>query len=390
MDRSHDLTLPADTPWLKDKNAQQLCAVIAAGGHQIFFVGGCVRNAVLGEAASDIDLSTDAHPDRVMALAKAAGFKAIATGIDHGTVTVVIHGTPYEITTFRRDVETDGRRAVVAFSDDIADDARRRDFTMNALYADPQGRVVDPLGGMADALARRVRFIEDAALRIREDYLRILRFFRFCAFYGDAQQGFDPDALDAIASNLEGLAQLSAERVGAEMLKLLAAPNPSTALAVMRQTGVLGQVVMGADDTWVGPLTHVESLLDLPPDPIRRLAALGGIDVAQTLRLSKAQAKQLDILLNGLGSLQNASELGYRHGVSTAMGIIALRAAFAGQPPNSDARQLVEQGAQAKFPVKASDLLPAFQGPALGQKLKALEQDWVASVFTKTKAQLLG
>ena len=390
MDRSNDLILPAETPWLKDANAQALCAVFANAGHQIFFVGGCVRNAVLNEAASDIDLSTNAHPQQVMDLAKAAGLKAIPTGIDHGTVTVVMDGTPFEITTFRRDVETDGRRAVVAFSDNIADDARRRDFTMNALYADATGRIVDPLNGLGDTRARRIRFIENASMRIREDYLRSLRFFRFSAWYGDADLGFDPEALSAIASNLDGLASLSAERVGSEMIKLLGAPNPAPSLAVMRQTGVLQSVLMGSDDTWVAPLVHVESVLDLAPDPLRRLAALGGIDVATTLRLSKPQARALDVLRDGLGNLQSEGELGYRHGIETALGIVALRAAFAGQMPRADARLKIEHGAHSVFPIQAIDLQPAFTGPALGQRLKALKQDWIASNFAKTKAQLLG
>jgi tRNA nucleotidyltransferase/poly(A) polymerase len=390
MDRSNDLILPAETQWLQDADAQALCAVIAQAGHQIFFVGGCVRNAILGELASDIDLSTSALPQQVMDLAKAAGLKAIPTGIDHGTVTVVMNGTPFEITTFRRDVETDGRRAIVAFSDDIMDDARRRDFTMNALYADATGRVVDPLNGLPDARARRIRFIEDASLRIREDYLRSLRFFRFSAWYGDAELGFDPEALNAIASNLDGLASLSPERVGSELIKLLAAPNPSTSLAVMRQTGVLQTVLAGSDDTWVGPLVHVEGLLDLPPDPIRRLAALGGMDVAETLRLSKIQARELNILRDGIGSLQTAGELGYRHGSTTAFSIIALRAAFAGHTPNPDVFAEIEQGAHSVFPITAADLQPAFQGPELGKQLKTLKQDWIASGFVKTKAQLLG
>src|SRR5690606_28837267 len=153
-------------------------------GHRALVVGGAVRNAVLGIAPGDIDISTDARPERVQELAEAAGLRQIPTGIDHGTVTVMVDGEPFEVTTFRRDVATDGRRAVVEFSTDVADDARRRDFTMNALYLEADGSVVDPLGGLEDALARRVRFIEDSKQRIREDYLRILRFFRFNAWYG--------------------------------------------------------------------------------------------------------------------------------------------------------------------------------------------------------------
>ena len=389
MDRQNELRLPAETPWLNDPKVARVCTAIQAGGYDIFFVGGCVRNVVLGEVASDIDMSTNARPETVMKLAKDAGLKAIPTGIDHGTVTVISSGTPFEITTFRRDVETDGRRAVVAFSNDIIDDARRRDFTMNALYARPDGSIVDPLGGIQDVLDRRVRFIEDADQRIREDYLRTLRFFRFSAWYGAIDQGFDPDALNAISSNLDGLETLSAERVGMEMVKLLNATDPAVAVAVMRQTGVLNAVLQGADDTWLAPLIHVESLWDLSPDPIRRLAALGGTGVEKTLRLSKAQARLLMQYRDGIGSMAGAGELGYRLGTDVAKDIVALRCAYSGSPPVNEMLDRVVAGSAAKFPIKASDLKNMFSGPALGKRLKELEAEWIASNFTKTKEQLL-
>ena len=202
--------------WITAEATQKVCAALTDDGAQALFVGGCVRNALLGVPVSDIDISTDARPERVMTLAEQAGLKAIPTGIEHGTITVVSHGLPHEITTFRRDVETDGRRAVVAFSDKVEEDAARRDFTMNALYAQPDGTILDPLNGLPDLQARHVRFIGNAQARIREDYLRSLRFFRFHAWYGDAEAGFDTDALAAISSNLDGLAGLSRERVGAE------------------------------------------------------------------------------------------------------------------------------------------------------------------------------
>ena len=389
MDRQNELRLPAETPWLNDPKVARVCTAIEAGGYDIFFVGGCVRNAVLDEVASDIDMSTNARPEAVMKLAKDAGLKAIPTGIDHGTVTVVSSGTPYEITTFRCDVETDGRRAVVAFSDDITDDARRRDFTMNALYARPNGSIVDPLGGIQDVLDRRVRFIEDADQRIREDYLRTLRFFRFSAWYGAIDQGFDLDALNAISSNLDGLETLSAERVGMEMVKLFNATDPAVAVAVMRQTGVLNVVLQGADDAWLTPLIHVESLWDLSPDPIRRLAALGGTGVEKTLRLSKAQARLLMQYRDGIGSMAGAGELSYRLGMDVAKGIVALRCAYSGSPPLNEMLDRVVVGSAAKFPIKASDLTNMFSGPALGKRLKELEAEWIASNFTKTKEQLL-
>jgi tRNA nucleotidyltransferase/poly(A) polymerase len=389
MDRQNELRLAAETPWLNDPVVARVWTAIEAGGYDIFFVGGCVRNVLLGEVASDIDMSTNAHPDTIMKLAKNAGLQAIPTGIDHGTVTVVSSGTPFEITTFRRDIVTDGRRAVVAFSDDIIDDARRRDFTMNALYARPDGSIVDPLGGIQDVLDRRVRFIENACQRIREDYLRTLRFFRFTACYGAIDQGFDPDALNAISSNLDGLEGLSAERVGVEMVKLLNAPDPAVAIAVMRQTGALNVILHGVDDTWLAPLIHVENLLDLLPDPMRRLAALGGMGVETTLRLSKAQTRLLMQYRDGIGSVTGAGELSYRLGADVAKGIIALRCAYSGSSPVKEVVDRIGAGSEAKFPIKAIDLMDEFGGPALGKRLKELEAEWIASDFVKTKEQLL-
>ena len=189
-----------DTDWLHHPGTQALCSALEVEGFHALFVGGCVRNGLLGLPSDDIDISTDARPDRVMQIARGAGFKSVPTGIDHGTVTIIADGLPHEVTTFRRDVETDGRRAVIAFADRVEEDAMRRDFTMNALYADAKGRVIDPLGtGVADLQARRLRFIGDPHDRIREDYLRILRFFRFHAHYGDPAGGLDADGLAACA-----------------------------------------------------------------------------------------------------------------------------------------------------------------------------------------------
>jgi len=327
--------IPTTTRWLHDADAQQVCRVVQDGGHRIYFVGGCVRDALLGLPDSDVDLSTDATPEAVMALAKAAGVKAVPTGIDHGTVTLVSGGKPFEITTFRRDVETDGRRAVVAFSTDIAEDARRRDFTMNALYATPEGRVIDPLGGLPDLYARRLRFIEDAGQRIREDYLRTLRYFRFMAWYGDPEAGPEPEALDAIASNLDGLETLSAERVGQEFKKLLRAPDPAPALALMRQTGALPVLLPGSDDRWLSMLVHFEHMLGLEPDWLVRLAALGGEALADRLRLSKAEAKRLTLLQEQGFAGPPLAELAYRHGAGIARGAALLRGAMAEQMPET-------------------------------------------------------
>ena len=389
MDRPNDILIPAKAFWLTDPIAQRVCTAVQDGGHDIYFVGGCVRNALLGLPDSDIDLSTNAHPDTVIALGKAAGFKAIPTGIDHGTVTLVADGVPFEITTFRKDVETDGRRAVVAFSSNIVDDARRRDFTMNALYATPEGRVIDPLGGLPDLWARRIRFIEDPDARIREDYLRILRFFRFSAWYAEPSQGFDAEALAAIATNSSGLETLSAERVGQEMIKLLSAADPAPALAVMRQTGVLPVVLPGTDDRWLSVLVHLEAAIALAPRWETRLAILGGEDPTSRLRLSKAGAKEVAHVRDLAFSEMDLPELAYRHGATMAKQVLLLRSALSENTPETTVLETISSAAVAVFPVTSQDLIDSYQGPALGARLRILESAWIASDFTLTRDALL-
>lgn len=377
------MRLQAD--WLSHPGTIEVFDALA--DHGAWFVGGCVRNGLLGLAADDIDICTDALPTQVMQSAEAAGLKAIPTGIDHGTVTVVARGKPHEITTLRCDAETDGRHATVAFTDQLSVDAARRDFTMNALYATQDGTVLDPNGeGLADLAARRVRFIGDPNARIAEDYLRILRFFRFHAWYADPAGGMDADALAACAANTDGLAQLSAERVGAELRRLLRAPEPSPAVAAMDHAGVVAAVLPGASSKALTLLTGMEE--DLAPDPIRRLAAMGGEDVANRLRLSKAEAKQLALYRAEMGAATAAGALGYHHGARAAVDILTLRAVTFEQPVNPADVAAVRVGAQATFPIKAADL-PDLQGAALGAHLKALEQRWIDSRFILTKAQLL-
>ena len=373
--------------WLSSEATQAVFSLLADAGHAVFAVGGCVRNALLDVPVRDIDLATSALPQAVMDLAEKAGLRAVPTGIEHGTVTVISGDEPYEITTFRRDVETDGRLAVVAFSDRMEDDALRRDFTMNALYADASGMVHDPVGGLPDLEARVVRFIEDADQRIREDYLRSLRYFRFCAWYGDPANGFDADALDAIARNLDGLETLSRERVGSEVKRLLEAPDPAPAVAVMRATGVLAQVLPGAMDAGLAPLVHLED--GLAPDPIRRLAVLGGEDVSERLRLSRKEAVALERLRGALGLAPG--ELGYRLGADTGRDAVLVMAASTGQGPIPSADfEAVTHGAAQHFPVAAADLMPELSGPELGKTLKRLEQDWIDSGFQLSKENLLG
>ena len=379
-----------EAEWAKRGPAQTVCAMLADAGYQVWFVGGCVRNALIGAKVADLDITTDALPETVMALARAAGLRAIPTGIAHGTVTILAQSQPFEVTTLRRDVATDGRHATVAFTDQIADDARRRDFTMNALYAKPDGTVIDPLGGLPDLMARRIRFVGDPDARITEDYLRILRFFRFHAWYGNPSEGIDADGLAACAAHLDGLEQLSRERVGAEMRKLLAAPDPAPAMAAMRSCGALLRILPGAGTGLLTVLIHVEQVAGLEPDSVRRLAAVGGEDGARALRLSNVEAAKLARLRDGMENTQSAGALGYHFGASDALDILALRAASFEQEIDPVQAELAKNGTTQTCPVKAIDLMPALQGPAIGLALKAIETRWIASDFTLSKAALLG
>ncbi|MEP4196299.1 MAG: CCA tRNA nucleotidyltransferase [Aliishimia sp.] len=373
--------------WLNKAETQTLFDLYEAEGYQLFFVGGCVRNALLGEDVSDIDMCSNAPPDVADHFLKTAGIRVIPTGLDHGTLTVVSAGTPHEITTFRKDMATDGRRAVVAFSDNIADDARRRDFTINALYADRFGQIVDPLGGLEDIPSRRIRFIEDPHARIQEDYLRILRFFRFHGRL--SRQAPEADTLDAIARNIEGLGQLSVERVTSELLKILGLADPAFTVGIMEQVGVLQAVLPGANMKYLSLLIHFEDVLNLPPDPLARLTALGGENMVDALRLSKVQGKSVLLMHDNVGTGLSPAALGHAFGAQTALNIIALRSAIFETIPPENATSEVERGESDVFPVKASDLSEAFSGVTMGRRLKQLKAAWYRSDLKLSKAALL-
>lgn len=376
-------TLQAD--WLFDRGAQQLMNYVTQSGHEIYFVGGCVRNALIGAGVTDIDLSTSATPDEMTALAAKHGIRCIPTGIDHGTVTWVVNDTPYEITTFRKDVATDGRRATVSFSTSLKEDAERRDFTMNAIYCDANGKLIDPVGGIADLKARRVVFIGDPRKRVAEDYLRVLRFFRFHAWFGDQDAGLDPEALDACANAVEKLSSLSRERVGAEFLKLLAAPAPETALGAMDQSGVLSALVQGATTKTFFSL----SALDGPKDAITRLAAICDADGLRSLRLSKKMLREATLRRELIGDPMTLSEVAYRYGLDTALSVGFLRAAVFETCAPENLHEMVAKATEATFPLAASDIMHLAEGPALGRALRAAERHWIGNDFNVSKEELI-
>lgn len=378
---------------LADPALQRVLRALLDGGVRAWVVGGAVRDALLGKPGGDVDLATEALPGRVLEVAAGAGLKVVPTGVEHGTVTIVLDGRPFEVTTLRRDVATNGRHAVVAFGTSLEEDARRRDVTVNALYLAPDGTLLDPVDGLADLREARVRFVGDPTARIREDFLRSLRFFRLHAWHGDPEGGLDPDALDAVARNLDGLDGLSRERVGQEVLRLLAAPDPAPAVAAMRATGALARVLPGAGDGLLAPLVHVEREAGLPPDAVRRLAALGpqdgGADPVEALRLSRAQSARLSRLREAMGSLVPPRPMGYRLGLEDAEGALALRAAGENRLLRNSELEAARDGAGQIFPVTGNDLAERFSGPALGERLRALEAAWIASDFALTREELL-
>ena len=388
-------------PWLRASATLAVTAALEAeGGAGVArYVGGCVRDTLLALSSAldpaaapplDVDIATSLPPPRVVAALERAGLKAIPTGITHGTVTAVSQGRPYEITTLRRDVETDGRHARVAFTGDWAEDAARRDFRLNALYAEPDGRLHDPTGGgVADALAGRIVFVGAAGARIAEDYLRILRFFRFQAWYGKGE----PDAagLAACAALADGLAGLSAERVSKELLKLLAAPDPLPALLAMSVSGVLAHLPLQADVGGLTRLRALEQALGLEPDAILRLAALSRGDaalLAEQLRLSNTQRNRL---LAAMGPLEDAAAMTprlarrrvYELGAQAFRDRLLLQLTTEGADAGRRLLALAEAWRPPSFPLGGEAIKAAgvAQGPEIGRVRREVEAWWVAQDF---------
>lgn len=376
-------------PWLEAKATHAVMAALAAAGGPdcARFVGGCVRNSLLGQPVDDIDIATRLRPEQTMAALQAAGLKAVPTGLEHGTVTGVSERKPYEITTLRRDVETDGRRAVVAFTEDWAEDAARRDFRLNALYADAAGTVFDPTGGgLADAAEGRIVFVGEAETRIREDYLRILRFFRFQAWYGRGEP--DATGLAACAALKAGMAKLSAERVSKELLKLLAACDPRPTVRAMAETGVLSQVLPEAQ-----PLNLFEAMCGLTGDPMLRLSALLPADegavvrIAGRLRLSNGMRDRLaaavaegPVVAPDMTEAEARAAI-YRLGRGAFEDRLARAEAACGD--GAALRRLAAEWTPPTMPVGGRDLarLGLKPGPETGRVLNAFEAGWIADDF---------
>ena len=387
------LTAPAT------RNVMDALEAARPGGAR--FVGGCVRNTLRGGIADDIDIATQLTPDEVIAALEAAGIRAIPTGKAHGTITAISLGEPFEITTLRRDVETDGRRAIVAFTEDWAEDAARRDFTMNAIYAEADGTLMELIpGSVADAVAGRVVFIGDADERLREDYLRILRFFRFNAWYG---AGVDAEGLAACARQAAGLDKIAAERNWKELHKLLSAPDPCEAVRAIATSGVLEMIVPRGNDTGLPGLVETERTADLTPDPMQRLMAMTArrdrdmTALTARLRLSNAELDRLanwadpslpHVLVAGAPQTRAAI---YRHGAEAVRDRAILEAAQGRDVGRLvDVLTLVQAWTVPDFPVGGEDALAlGLKGKEIGDALDRVEASWIADDFQSSRDTLL-
>ena len=402
-------------PWMTVPETRAVIAALTAEGAEVRFVGGCVRDAVIGRPVKDVDIATHDPPERVMALLKKAGITVVPTGLKHGTVTAVIGKSHFEITTLRRDVETFGRHATVEFTNDWTADAARRDLTMNALFCAPDGRLFDPFGGLADLRARRVRFVGDAVTRIREDVLRLLRFFRFYAHYGAPPP--DAEALAAARELAPLLPTLSGERVCGETLKLLMAPDPASVIALMRDEGVLSHFL--PEGTGIARLAALVTVEGIAPkrlvpeaDAIRRLAALldGGAPAAEAvavrLRLSNAERERLIAIAGGpwpVADLDGPARrrLLYRLGRERFRdaALYAWAEALAGTLATADRYETESwidlvgaiETALPAFPLRGRDALELGlpPGPEVGRLVAEVESWWIDGDFRADRAACL-
>jgi poly(A) polymerase len=398
--------------WLEEPETRAVAAALASAGAEVRFVGGCVRDAILDRPIRDIDIATGDPPDRVIRLLQDAGIRAVPTGLNHGTVTAVVGAAHFEVTTLRLDVETDGRRARVEYTDDWRADAARRDFTINALYCDPDGRLFDPFGGLADLRGRRVLFVGDARARIREDVLRLLRFFRFLAYYGNLPA--DADSLAACRELAHLLPTLSGERVAGEVLRLLGAPDPGPVVALMRAEGILAYILPEATGlARLDALVTIEGLT-LGTDPLRRLGALLAPDaaavtgVARRLRLSGAERARLLRLADPTSRIERTPDARRPRRLLHKLGadgfrdltLLAWAEALAGSatPSHRGAagwRTLLvaaDEWVPLSLPVKGGDVLDlgVTPGPEVGRLLDAVEAWWVEGDFQAGRADALG
>jgi len=378
-----------ETKWLRNPSAQKLSKLYKNFGYQVLFVGGCVRNTILKMPVTDIDLATDAQPEEIIKIAKENNIRFVPTGLAHGTITLIIDNKNYQITTFRTDFDHDGRYAKVEFTESLLLDASRRDLTINALYCNHVGEVIDPLNGLDDIKKQKIKFIGNPNERIKEDNLRILRFFRFQAIYGNKNLEIDSIALEACHNHKSKLAALSKERITSELRKILSAPNPLEVIIKMNETGVLNELFQKVSIDSLEAYLKTEKKFKININWLGRLLSLQVTQEEERLKLTRCEFKFLKQTKSAIENQIHVLEFSYYNGVENGKIYSILQNFRHNIILSKNLLNQINSLATKKFPITAKDLMPEISGKKLGEALRSLEDRWIKSNFTLSKKELL-
>ena len=378
-----------ETKWLRNPSAQKLSKLYKSFGYQVLFVGGCVRNTILKMPVTDIDLATDAQPEEIIKIAKENNIRFVPTGLAHGTITLIIDNKNYQITTFRTDFDHDGRYAKVEFTESLLLDASRRDLTINALYCNHVGEVIDPLNGLDDIKKQKIKFIGNPNERIKEDNLRILRFFRFQAIYGNKNLEIDSIALEACHNHKSKLAALSKERITSELRKILSAPNPLEVIIKMNETGVLNELFQNVSIDSLEAYLKTEEKFKININWLGRLLSLQVTQEEESLKLTRCEFKFLKQTKSAIENQIHVLEFSYYNGVENGKIYSILQNFRHNVILSKNLLNQINSLATKKFPITAKDLMPEIRGKKLGEALRSLEDRWIKSNFTLSKKDLL-
>ena len=378
-----------ETKWLRNPSAQKLSKLYKNFGYQVLFVGGCVRNTILKMPVTDIDLATDAQPEEIIKIAKENNIRFVPTGLAHGTITLIIDNKNYQITTFRTDFDHDGRYAKVEFTESLLLDASRRDLTINALYCNHVGEVIDPLNGLDDIKKQKIKFIGNPNERIKEDNLRILRFFRFQAIYGNKNLEIDSIALEACHNHKSKLAALSKERITSELRKILSAPNPLEVIIKMNETGVLNELFQNVSIDSLEAYLKTEEKFKININWLGRLLSLQVTQEEESLKLTRCEFKFLKQTKSAIENQIHVLEFSYYNGVENGKIYSILQNFRHNIILSKNLLNQINSLATKKFPITAKDLMPEIRGKKLGEALRSLEDRWIKSNFTLSKKELL-
>ena len=376
-----------ETKWLRNPSAQKLSKLYKSFGYQVLFVGGCVRNTILKMPVTDIDLATDAQPEEIIKIAKENNIRFVPTGLAHGTITLIIDNKNYQITTFRTDFDHDGRYAKVEFTESLLLDASRRDLTINALYCNHVGEVIDPLNGLDDIKKQKIKFIGNPNERIKEDNLRILRFFRFQAIYGNKNLEIDSIALEACHNHKSKLAALSKERITSELRKILSAPNPLEVIIKMNETGVLNELFQNVSIDSLEAYLKTEEKFKININWLGRLLSLQVTQEEESLKLTRCEFKFLKQTKSAIENQIHVLEFSYYNGVENGKIYSILQNFRHNIILSKNLLNQINSLATKKFPITAKDLMPEISGKKLGEALRSLEDRWIKSNFTLSKKE---